>query len=46
MNIDIVRDIILNLIDYLTSKKDTKQSLVFLDHVSAKMSLKNFLFLF
>lgn len=46
MNIDIVKDIILNLIDYLTSKKDTQQSLAFLDHVSAKMFLKNFIFLF
>ncbi|RGB41839.1 hypothetical protein C1646_738849 [Rhizophagus diaphanus] len=43
MNIDIVKDIILNLIDYLTSKKDTQQSLVFLDHlISEFYFLKSF----
>ncbi|GES81504.1 DNA-dependent protein kinase catalytic subunit [Rhizophagus clarus] len=43
MNIDIVKDIILNLIDYLSSKNDTQQSLAFLDHlISEFYFLKSF----
>jgi len=34
INIAIVKDIIINLINYLASKEGTQQNLAFLDHVS------------
>ncbi len=45
MNIVIVKDIILNLIDHLASKKDTQQNLTFLNDVSEckELCLKKFI---